>query len=117
MACLRLLLAALLLVAFTLGVASHTATAHGFQHLSEPQVAHLRHHDQGEGTCCPDGHKLSSHETCQIACSAAVALPAAPAELGARFTYIAQFGFGSSAPMHETMRVPDLFPPKRTAIA
>lgn len=113
---LRLLLAALLLIAFTLGVSAHAASMHGMPHAGGTAVALVHDHGLGKKSS-PDGHKLSSQELCQIACSGAVAVLGGPMGPVARFAYAAQFALAPPAAFREMTRAPDPFPPRPVRIA
>ena len=117
MARLRVLLAALLLVAFTLGTSTHAATIHGLTHEGAPTVTHVHDQGHGKGECCPEGHKLSSHKVCQLACSSALAVLDGPLQLSARIAYSTHFAAGLPTALRDVLRAPDPFPPRPDRIA
>jgi hypothetical protein len=103
----RFLFAALLLVAFALGGPTHAARMDG-----GVAMAHVHDHGPGKAKCCPDGHELASDQSCQIACSGAVAVIHGPTGPLARPAYAVQYAAGPSAALRNRVRAPDPFPPK-----
>ncbi len=117
---LRILCAALLLLASALAVPLHAATAHGMVHLgaatAQISAAHIQHH--GNGKCCPDHHKGNAGALCQLACSATVAVLDARQHLdGTRAAHAVQFASGPPAWSDAATVAPDPFPPKPSRIA
>lgn len=108
----RILCAALLFLAFALGVPLHAATAHAVSAASP--VTHAAHsHDHGK--CCHDYHgKAGSVALCQMACAAAVAVLDNPPGLGTQLAYTVQFASSPSAASLGVTLSLDLFPPKPT---
>lgn len=115
---LRILCAALLLLASTLAAPLHAATGHGTAFLGGTTAHSPAHiHEDGKGNCCPDHHKAGSPALCQLACSAAVAVLGLPQPLGTRFAYRVQFASGPPASSDGATVAPDPFPPKPSRIA
>ena len=116
---LHALCAALLLVAFALGVPLHAATAHGMAVAGGPatQAAHVHH--AGDPKCCPDHHhnKARPGALCQMACASALAVLDAPQHLGTRLAYAVRFAPGPSRADQGTIMAPDPFPPKPSRTA
>lgn len=110
---LRALCAALLLVAFTVGVPLHTVTAHGMAPHSGAAMQVMHAHNQGTA----NHHKPSPGALCQIACGAMVAVLSTPPRLGTQLAYAVQFAASPPAAGQGTTRVPDPFPPRPSLIA
>lgn len=113
---LRALCAALLFVAFTLGVPLHSATAHRMAHAAggtTMQAAHA-YHAHAHGKPCRDcPTKAKPDALCQMACAAAVAVLDAPApSLGTRLAYAVRFAVGPPALAQSAIVAPDPFPPR-----
>lgn len=116
---LRALCAALLFLAFTLGMPLHGATAHGMAPAGTATLHAAHAHDPGKGKCCPDHHaKAGPGALCQLACGAAVAVLDGPAlHLGTRLAYLVRFAAGPSASGLGATPAPDPFPPRPSRIA
>ena len=113
----RVLIAALLFLAFALGVPVHAATAHvghstGDTHLADTVSVHAKGH------CCPDHDRKGSTSTiCQMACGAGLAIPQWPPMLGTRVAYAVQFTpelHGAKAGVTLPL---DPFPPRPSRVA
>ncbi len=116
---LRVLCAALLFLAFTLGVPLHAATAHGTLPVGAPN-AHVTHvHENGAKKCCHDRHgKAGSGALCQMACAAAIAvLDTLPQHLGTQLAYAVQFASGPPMAGNGVTLTLDPFPPRPSPIA
>ncbi len=116
---LRVLCAALMLLAFTLGVPFHAATAHGTLPIGA-SISHVTHvHENGLTKCRHDHHgKTGSGALCQMACAAAIAvLDTLPLRLGTQLAYAVQFASGSPMASNGVTLSLDPFPPRPSPIA
>jgi hypothetical protein len=116
---LRVLCAALLFLAFTLGVPLHAATAHGTLSVGVP-TSHATHvHENGATKCCDDHHgKAGSGALCQMVCAAAIAvLDTHPLGLGTQLAYAVQFASGPPMAGNGVTLTLDPFPPRPSPIA
>ena len=117
---LRTLCAALLLVAFTLGVPLHSATAHGLAHGAGVTTLHSALvHDHARGKHCPDcPSKAGPGTLCQMACVGAVAVLGPPLlPLCTRLAHTVRFTAGPPASAQGATVAPDPFPPRPSRIA
>lgn len=112
---LRVLVAALLLVAFTVGVPTHHAAAHGAAHLHTARAAHVHLHSKP----CPDcPAKPDPDWVCKIACAAALAvIGVAPVGTWSPHAYAIRFAAAPTRSPQGAAPSPDPFPPKRPRIA
>lgn len=116
---LQALCAALLFLAFTLGVPLHAATAHATLSVGA-STAHATHvHEHGATKCCHDHHgKTESGALCQMACAAAIAvLDTRPLRLGTQLAYTVQFASGPPMASNGVTLPLDPFPPRPPPIA
>jgi hypothetical protein len=113
----RVLFAALLFLAFTLGVPVHAATSHVCQPTGDASPAHtVAHH--GKGHCCPDHDRKSGSSTlCQMACGVSLTIPEAPPMSGTRLAYAVQFTPELHAVRAGVSLPLDPFPPRPFRIA
>ena len=113
----RVLIAALLFLAFTLGMPMHAATAHVSQSTSNALPAYTIA-DHGKGHCCPDhDRKGKTSAVCQMACSAGLAIQEWPAMLGTHSAYAVQFNPELLAAKSGVTLPLDPFPPRPSRIA
>jgi len=112
---LRVLSAALLFLAFALGVPLHAATAHDVAAVaSATHVAHSHEH----GSCCHEHHcKTRAGALCQMACAAAVAVLDNPPGIGTQLAYTVQFTTAPPASSPGVTLALDPFPPRPSPIA
>lgn len=121
---LRAACAALLFLAFAVGVPLRAAAAcdhgsAGTEHRAHVMAAHAAPvHDHGR--CCPGSHptKAGSSALCQMVCGAAVAVldPPVP-HPGTPFSYTVRFAADPSASAQGATPAPDPFPPRPSRIA
>ena len=114
----RVIIAALLFLAFTLGMPLHVATANIGHPTNHVPVASTVAHD-GMDHCCPDhrDQKGSTSTVCQMACGASLAIPQWPPMLGTHLAYAVQFAPELHAAKAGVILPLDPFPPRPSRIA
>lgn len=113
----RIIITALLFLAFALGMPLHAATAHIRQSTGNAPLVHTVVVN-GKDHCCPNHDQKGGTSTvCQMACGAGLAIPESPPMLGTHLAYAVQFTPEPLAAKAGVSLPLDPFPPRPSRIA